>query len=115
MAQRTEIGASSWRLGDVDGLHIVRMTRVVLAAAHRDHTAANDADANLSAFCQRCHMIHDRPEHQRRSWIMLSPREDSGDVFGWPYVWGVKAGSLVVDDSLPCGRRRHLSLRLCAN
>jgi hypothetical protein len=50
MAQRTEIGASSWRLGDVDGLHIVRMTRVVLAAAHRDHTAANDADANLSAF-----------------------------------------------------------------
>jgi hypothetical protein len=21
---------------------------------------------NLAAFCQRCHMIHDRPEHQRR-------------------------------------------------
>ena len=37
----------------------VRVTRVVLATAHRDHDTSNNADANLAAFCQRCHMLHD--------------------------------------------------------
>lgn len=39
--------------GAVDVIAIVRTTRVVLAAAHRDHDTSNNADANLAAFCQR--------------------------------------------------------------
>jgi nitrate/TMAO reductase-like tetraheme cytochrome c subunit len=57
-----------------------RRTRVVLAAAHRDHDTAN-----LSAFCQRCHMIHDRPEHRRRRWATLFRRKALGDLFRGPY------------------------------
>ena len=63
-----------------------RLTRVVLAAAHRDHDTSNNADANLAAFCQRCHMIHDRPEHQRRRWRTLFRRKALGDLFGGPYA-----------------------------
>jgi hypothetical protein len=46
--RRTQLKA-----GTADVLRIVRRTRVVLAAAHRDHDTANNADANLAAFCQR--------------------------------------------------------------
>lgn len=63
----------------------VRMTRVVLATAHRDHDTTNNADANLAAFCQRCHMLHDRPEHQRRRWMTLFRRRAMGDLFRGPY------------------------------
>ncbi len=48
---------------------------MVLAAAHRDHDTANNEDANLAAFCQRCHMLHDRDEHQRRRWRTLFRRK----------------------------------------
>jgi hypothetical protein len=87
--------AASWRdgrgrrvrlkAGAADVLRIVRRTRVVLAAAHRDHDTANNADANLAAFCQRCHLIHDRPEHRRRRWTTLFRRKALGDLFGGPY------------------------------
>ena len=88
--------AASWRDGRgrrirlrasaADLLQCVRTTRVVLAAAHRDHDTANNAAANLAAFCQRCHMIHDRPEHRRRRWATLFRRRASGDLFGGPYA-----------------------------
>jgi hypothetical protein len=63
------------RLRDDDLLARVRVTRVVLAAAHRDHDTANNEDANLAAFCQRCHMLDDRDEHRRRRWRTLFRRE----------------------------------------
>ncbi|WP_092047639.1 hypothetical protein [Methylobacterium pseudosasicola] len=69
-----------------DILGRARQTHVVLAAAHRDHDTANNADANLAAFCQRCHMIHDRPEHQRRRRRTLFRRKAMGDLFGGPYA-----------------------------
>jgi hypothetical protein len=88
--------AASWRdgrgrrirlkAGAADVLRIVRRTRVFLAAAHRDHDTSNNADGNLAAFCQRCHMIHDRPEHQRRRWTTLFRRKALGDLFGGPYA-----------------------------
>jgi hypothetical protein len=61
-------------------------THVVLAAAPRDHDTANNADANLAVFCQRHHMIHDRPEHQRQRWRTLFWRNALGDLFGGPYA-----------------------------
>jgi hypothetical protein len=68
-----------------DLLGQVRATRVVLAAAHRDHDTANNTDTNLAALCQRCHMLHDRPEHQRRRWFTLFRRKALGDLFHGPY------------------------------
>jgi L-ascorbate metabolism protein UlaG (beta-lactamase superfamily) len=54
--------------------------RDVALPAHRDHNTASNTDANLAAFCQGCHMIHDRPEHQRRRWRTLFRRKASGDL-----------------------------------
>ncbi|MGH1569535.1 hypothetical protein ACRAWG_01255 [Methylobacterium sp. P31] len=86
--------AATWRDGrgrlrrlassTADVLAIVRTTRVLLATAHRDHDTSNCADANLAAFCQRCHMIHDRPEHHRRRWATLFRRKALGNLFGGP-------------------------------
>ncbi len=88
--------AATWRdgqgrkarlaIGGADVLGLVRTTRVVLAAAHRNHDTADNTPANLAAFCQRCHMIHDRPEHRRRRWLTLFRRKASGDLFGGPYA-----------------------------
>ena len=37
--------------------------RVVLTIAHVDHNPAHNADANLAALCQRCHLAHDARQH----------------------------------------------------
>ena len=65
----------------VDLLSKVRVTKVVLATAHLDHDTTNSAPRNLKALCQRCHMIHDRPEHRRRRWLTLRMRKALGDLF----------------------------------
>jgi len=87
--------ASRWRDGwgsririrsGVDILGRARRPHVVLAAVQRDHDTADNADANLAAFCQRDHMIHDRPEHQRRRRKTLFRRKAMGDPFGGPYA-----------------------------
>jgi hypothetical protein len=87
--------AGRWRDGwgrririaaEADILGRARRTQVFLAAAHRDHDTSNNTDASLAAFCQRCHMIHDRPEHQRRRWRTLFRRKALGDLFGGPYA-----------------------------
>ena len=46
----------------------MRITRVVLAAAHLNHDPGDNRPRNLAALCQRCHMIHDAAEHRRRRW-----------------------------------------------
>ena len=73
-------------LGQDDVLGTVRTTRVILAAAHRNHDTTDNTGTNLAAFCQRCHMIHDRPEHRRRRWRTLFRRKAAGDLFGGPYA-----------------------------
>lgn len=64
---------------------LVKVTRVVLATAHRNHDTSDNADANLAALCQRCHLLHDRPEHQRRRRITLRARKALGDLFSGFY------------------------------
>jgi hypothetical protein len=59
----------------------VRLTRVVLAAAHLDSNPANNRLANLKGFCQRCHMLHDRPFHQAQRWLTYRRRWAIGDLF----------------------------------
>lgn len=74
------------RKSNSDILTCARWTDVVLAVAHRDHHIANKSDTRLAAFRQPCHMIHDRPEHQRRRWRMLFRRMAMGDLFGNPFL-----------------------------
>jgi hypothetical protein len=52
---------------EVASLEGVRLTRIVLTVAHLDHTPENNADGNLRALCQRCHLAHDATEHRRNA------------------------------------------------
>jgi len=65
----------------------VRTTRVVLTAAHLDHDPAHCGrrHRNVRALCQRCHLLHDRPEHRRRIRLTLRRRRALGDLFSGPY------------------------------
>lgn len=60
-------------------------TKVVLATAHLDHDPTNNRPRNLKALCQRCHLLHDRVEHQRRRWQTLQMRKALGDLFSGSY------------------------------
>ena len=64
----------------IDTAH-VRLTRVVLAAAHLDNDPANNRLANLKGLCQRCHMLHDRPHHLAQRWLTYRRRWAIGDLF----------------------------------
>ena len=63
----------------------VKVTRVVLATAHRNHDTADNSGVNLAAFCQRCHMLHDRTEHQRRRRLTVRARKAIGGLFSGLY------------------------------
>ena len=52
---------------EVASLEGVRLTRIVLTVAHLDHTPENNAESNLRALCQRCHLAHDATEHRRNA------------------------------------------------
>ncbi len=66
----------------------IRQTRVVLAAAHLDHDPGNNRLGNLKSFCQRCHLIHDRPHHLARRRITYLLRRALGDLVLGPYSSG---------------------------
>jgi hypothetical protein len=78
---RSGRGRRLTRLDPLAGGDPVRTTKVVLATAHLDHDPTNNRPRNLKALCQRCHMIHDRPEHRRRRWLTLRMRKAIGDLF----------------------------------
>jgi hypothetical protein len=59
----------------------LKQTHVVLATAHLDHNPGNSRPGNLRALCQRCHLIHDRPEHRRRIKTTILMRRALGDLF----------------------------------
>lgn len=37
--------------------------RIILTTAHLDHDPTNNAEGNLAALCQRCHLAHDLQHH----------------------------------------------------
>ncbi|HEY7580946.1 MAG TPA: hypothetical protein VH855_25415 [Acetobacteraceae bacterium] len=75
-----------------------RMTRVVLAAAHLDSDPTNNRLTNLRAFCQRCHLLHDRSHHLAQRWITYRRRLAIGDLFLGPYQVLVAAQGLATLD-----------------
>lgn len=44
-----------------------RLFTIVLTVAHLDHDLTNNDFANLAALCQRCHLLHDLPQHVRNA------------------------------------------------
>jgi len=45
--------------------HPVTGSIVILTVAHLDHTPENCEDANLRAWCQRCHLVYDAHHHNQ--------------------------------------------------
>lgn len=64
----------------------LRMTLVVLAAAHLDHNPRNNRLRNLRALCQRCHLAHDVEHHRRQRWMTYRRRSAVADLFDGSYT-----------------------------
>jgi hypothetical protein len=64
----------------IDAVHL-RLTRVVLAAAHLDNNPSNNRLSNLKGLCQLCHMLHDRPFHLAQRWLTYRRRWAEADLF----------------------------------
>lgn len=56
--------------------------RVTLTVAHLDHDTTNNADANLAAMCQRCHLLLDRHQHARNAAETRRARKAVGNLRG---------------------------------
>ena len=78
------------RIPKAEQLAALKATRVILATAHRDHDPTNNRPRNLVAFCQRCHLAHDREEDWRRRRLTLRRRRALGDLFLGPYTRALK-------------------------
>ncbi|AMB44363.1 hypothetical protein [Methylobacterium sp. AMS5] len=63
----------------------VRLNRPILATCHRAHDTSLHGPTDLAAWCQRCHLDHDRPEHVRRRRLTFLRRRALGDLFLGPY------------------------------
>lgn len=59
----------------------MRATKAILAAAHLNHDPRDNRLRNLRAFCQRCHLLHDRAYHRAQRWKTLRRRWAVGDLF----------------------------------
>lgn len=57
------------------------VTRVVLASCHLGHDPSRNGPRDLAALCQRCHMLHDAPEHRRTRWRRAFRRRAAADLF----------------------------------
>src|ERR1700712_2340406 len=86
----------------IDAGHL-RLTRVVLAAAHLDSNPANNRLANLRGLCQRCHMLHDRPFHLAQRWLTYRRRLAIGDLFFGHYGLQPPSPALFAKASLTRG------------
>ena len=83
------------RWPDLEELARQRTTRVVLAAAHLNHDPARSGQRNLRAWCQRCHLAHDRAWHLLQRWITYRLRYARADLFLGPYRHGPAAAVLL--------------------
>jgi hypothetical protein len=66
-----------------------RTTRVWLSCCHLDNNPSNNADSNLAALCQRCHLNQDRVYHIAQRKITHLRRRAMGDLFLGSYVSGI--------------------------
>lgn len=68
LSRRSRAG---WRCEWCDAEHgqpnPVTGSKVVLTVAHLDHDPTNNAEDNLAALCQRCHLAYDADHHRRNA------------------------------------------------
>lgn len=69
------------RFGMVFGDYAETTIRIVLTVAHLDHDPTHNADSNLKAMCQRCHLRLDRHEHARNAAETRRKRKAHRDLF----------------------------------
>lgn len=73
-------GRVSWRNRDNKPTWLIvsasRRYRVVIAVCHRDSCPWNNAESNLAAWCQACHLRHDIPVHVEHARDTRSLRKD---------------------------------------
>ena len=81
----TALGLPTRRPANVELLR-ARVTNVVLSTAHLDHDPTNRDEANLAAWCQRCHLAYDLPHHRLQRWLRYRSRWASADLFLGPYA-----------------------------
>jgi 5-methylcytosine-specific restriction endonuclease McrA len=55
------------RNGVAPGTILGKVIKIVLTVAHLDHDSTNNADSNLAALCQRCHLRLDIDQHKANS------------------------------------------------
>jgi hypothetical protein len=56
------------RLSEIpEGYMDSQYIKVILTIAHLDHNITNNADDNLMAMCQRCHLTHDAKDNSRKA------------------------------------------------
>src|SRR5262249_32731772 len=68
--------------------HPITYSRVVLTVAHIDGDPRNSAPNNLRAWCQRCHLTHDRTATPSTLWNAHhdpsdTPAADTPDRISW--------------------------------
>jgi hypothetical protein len=85
------------RWPDLEDLTRQRTTRVVVAAAHVNHDPARSGQRNLRAWCQECHLAHDRAWHLLQRWITYRQRYARGDLFLGPYQHGPSAAAMLAE------------------
>lgn len=57
------------------------MVKIVLTVAHLDHDPTNNADDNLAALCQKCHLAYDAKHHQANANKTRRSRKAVGELF----------------------------------
>lgn len=68
-------GLADWLVPPQAGFpHLVK---IVLTIAHLDHDPSNNADENLRALCQGCHLRHDVEQHQANARATRQARKDA--------------------------------------
>lgn len=55
-------------------------SKVVLTVAHLDHDPTHNTEANLRAFCQRCHLAYDASHHRAEARKTRRGRKALGDL-----------------------------------
>ena len=69
----------------------------MLAAAHLDHDPTRSGQRNLRAWCQACHLAHDRAWHLLQRWISYRLRYARGDLFLGVYQHGPSAAVVLAE------------------
>lgn len=61
---------------------VSRWVHIVLTVAHLDHDPSNNADDNLRALCQKCHLAHDKAQHAESARETRRGRKAAGNLPG---------------------------------